>query len=62
MLMRKNNENEKRVKELEKVEEDVKEKEEMKKEIQITEQTINQLTKEIVTLKKKHENEISTKT
>ncbi|GAB1224814.1 hypothetical protein ENUP19_0219G0035 [Entamoeba nuttalli] len=33
----------------------------MKKEIQIKDQTINKLTKDIMALKKKHENEISTK-
>ncbi|BFU19988.1 hypothetical protein, conserved [Entamoeba histolytica] len=44
-----------------KVEEDMKEKEEIKKEIQIKDQTINKLTKDIMALKKKHENEISTK-
>ena len=39
----------------------MKEKEEMKKEIQIKDQTIKKLTKDIMALKKKHENEISTK-
>ncbi|GAB1219315.1 hypothetical protein ENUP19_0020G0035 [Entamoeba nuttalli] len=57
-----NNKKEKRVKEIEeKVEEDMKEKEEMKKEIQIKDQTIKKLTKDIMALKKKHENEMSTK-
>ncbi|GAB1224521.1 hypothetical protein ENUP19_0205G0028 [Entamoeba nuttalli] len=56
-----NNENEKRVKELEKVEEGMKEKEEMDMEIQIKEQTINKLTKDIIALKKKHANEINIK-
>ncbi|GAB1227228.1 hypothetical protein ENUP19_0328G0015 [Entamoeba nuttalli] len=40
----------------------MKEKEEMKKEIQIKDQTINKLIKDIMALKKKHKNEINTKT
>ncbi|GAB1223673.1 hypothetical protein ENUP19_0158G0033 [Entamoeba nuttalli] len=57
-----NSKKEKRIKEIEeKVEEDMKEKEEMKKEIQIKDQTIKKLTKDIMALKKKHENEMSTK-
>ncbi|GAB1224052.1 hypothetical protein ENUP19_0172G0002 [Entamoeba nuttalli] len=56
-----NSKKEKRIKEMEKVEGDMKEKEEMKKEIQIKDQTIKKLTKDIMALKKKHENEISTK-
>ncbi|GAB1227969.1 hypothetical protein ENUP19_0366G0007 [Entamoeba nuttalli] len=59
-----NNKKEKRIKEIEeKEEENMKEKEEMKKEIQIQikDQTINKLTNDIMALKKKHENEISTK-
>ncbi|GAB1223850.1 hypothetical protein ENUP19_0162G0047 [Entamoeba nuttalli] len=57
-----NSKKEKRIKEIEeKVEEDMKEKEEMKKEIQIKDQTIKKLTKDIMALKKKHENEINTK-
>ncbi|GAB1227329.1 hypothetical protein ENUP19_0332G0032 [Entamoeba nuttalli] len=57
-----NSKKEKRINEIEeKVEEDMKEKEEMKKEIQIKDQTIKKLTKDIMALKKKHENEISTK-
>ena len=39
----------------------MKKKEEMKKEIQIKDQTIKKLTKDIMALKKKHENEISIK-
>ncbi|GAB1226546.1 hypothetical protein ENUP19_0297G0049 [Entamoeba nuttalli] len=57
-----NSKKEKRIKEIEeKVEEDMKEKEEMKKEIQIKDQTIKKLTKDIMALKKKHENELNTK-
>ncbi|BFU24709.1 hypothetical protein, conserved [Entamoeba histolytica] len=64
-VLRESDEKEERVEEIERMEENIKEKEEKKKEIQIKvkvkDQTINKLTKDIMALKKKHENEISTK-